>query len=196
MHKACLQLRLRTLLKKHSVVPRSYNHIYNLLVEGKGDLIGYIAYALYKDEKIEYIARFKEEHGNEPDEEDLKRFHDITSTETSVERYKYVASGILQSFLDNTLESTRTQIEDNLNRNHIELLRKAIKPIEPPTKGWSYFHGIVQSIAGAFAFMIIMCALVFLLNLSKNTYTFKFGGNGNAEIERMDTNNVDTINNR
>lgn len=187
MPKVCLQHKSETLSKKHITVPRSYNHIYNRLVEEKGDLIGYIAYALYKDEKIEYITRFKEEHGKDPDEEDLKRFHDITSTEASVDRYRYVASGILQSFLDNTLESTRTQIEDNLNRNHIELLRKAIKPIEPPSKGWSYFHGIMQSVAGAFLFMILMCALVFLLNLSRHTYTFKFGGNGNAEIEQVDT---------
>lgn len=176
-------------------MPRNYNHIYNLLVDEKGDLIGYIAYALYKDEKIEYISRFKEENGGkEPSEDDLKRFHDITSTDSSVNRYKYIASGILQSFLDNTLESTRTQIEENLNRNHVELLRKAIKPIEPPSKPWAYFHGIMQSVLGAFVFMIIMCALVFLLNLSTHKYTFTIGGGGNAELEQVEAAKTDTMN--
>ena len=38
-------------------MPRKYNFIYSRIVEGKGDIIGYIAYALYKDAKIEYINR-------------------------------------------------------------------------------------------------------------------------------------------
>lgn len=39
-------------LRVHSVklwrtMPRKYNYIYNQLVEGRGDIIGHIAYALY-----------------------------------------------------------------------------------------------------------------------------------------------------
>lgn len=143
-------------------MPRKYNFIYSRIVEGKGDIIGYIAYALYKDAKIEYINRYKEEHnGKEPDEDDLKPFHDITSTGASIENYKYVASGILQAFLDNTLEETKAQIEENLNKNHIGLIKKAIEPIKPPAMWKSYLNGIAQSVFGAFIFMGIMCILVF-----------------------------------
>lgn len=167
-------------------MPRKYNYIYSRLVEGKGDIIGYIAYALYKEAKIEYINRFKEENsGKEPDEDDLKTFHDITSAGASVESYKYLASGILQTFLDNTLEETKTQVEENLNRNHIGLIKKAIEPIKPPSMKASYFHGTMQSVLGAFIFMGIMCILVFVLNFSKNEYTFTIGGQGSAKMEKQ-----------
>lgn len=175
-------------------MPRKYNFIYSRLVEGKGDIIGYIAYALYKDAKIEYINRYKKEHnGKEPDEDDLEPFHDITSTNASVESYKYVASGILQAFLDNTLEETKAQIEDNLNKNHIGLIKKAIKPIIPPSKKRAYFDGVAQSVLGAIAFMIIMCALVFLANLSTHKFSFTIGGEGSAKVEQVDTVHSDSI---
>lgn len=168
-------------------MPRKYNHIYSQLVEGKGDIIGHIAYALYKDAKIEYIERFKKEHGGkEPDEDDLKPFNDISSTQGSIDNYKYIASCILQSFLDNTLEETKRDIEESINRNHIEVLRKAIEPLKPCSTAKAYLHGIAQSVLGALAFMIIMCAVVFLFNLSNQQYTFTIGGGGSAKIEKTE----------
>lgn len=168
-------------------MPRKYNYIYSHLVEGKGDIIGHIAYALYKDEKIEYISRFKKEHeGREPDEDDLKPFNDISSTENSIDKYKYIASRILQSFLDNTLEETKLQIEEELNKNHIALIKETVKPLIPPTKKSAYFHGVMQSIIGAFIFMIIMCALVFIVNLSTHKFTITIGGSGSATMEQVD----------
>lgn len=38
---------------------RKYNYIYSKLVEDRYDLAGHIAYALYKQDKIEYIANYK-----------------------------------------------------------------------------------------------------------------------------------------
>ncbi len=174
-------------------MPRKYNFIYSHLVEGKGDIIGYIAYALYKDAKIEYINHFKEEHGKEPDEDELKPFHDVTDTEESVNNFKYVASGILQAFLDNTLEETKAQIEDNLNKNHIGLIKNAIEPIKPPSMKASYFHGTMQSVIGAIIFMGIMCFLVFLARFSTHTYSVTVGGSGTLNIEQVDSSKADTI---
>ena len=173
---------------------RKYNHIYSRLVESKGDIIGHIAYALYKDDKIEYISHFKEEHnGKEPDEDDLKPFNDISSTESSIDKYKYIASRILQSFLDNTLEETKFQIEEELNKNHIALIKETIKPLIPPSTAKSYFHGTMQSIIGAFLFMVLMCALVFIVNLSTHKFTITIGGSGNAIMEQADAAKQDNI---
>ncbi len=169
-------------------MPRKYNYIYSRLVEGKGDIIGHIAYALYKDEKVEYISRFKKEHdGKEPDEDDLKPFNDISSSESSINKYKYIASGILQSFLENTLEETKYQIEEGLSRNHIELIRDAIKPITPPSKLKGCLYSIMQSILGAFSFSVLMCALVFVANLSTHKYTITIGGDGSTKVEQVDS---------
>ena len=81
------------------------------------------------------------------------------------------------------------------------MIRKAIEPIKPISLGKSYLHGIAQSVIGAVVFMILMCALVFLLNFSKQQYTFTIGGSGNASIEKSNTppvqvDSIEAIDNR
>ena len=86
-------------------MPRNYNYIYSQLVEDRADIIGHIAYALYKEDKIEFISKFKDENGGvEPTEEDLKPFNTISSTQSSLDKYKFIASCILQSFLSNSFD--------------------------------------------------------------------------------------------
>lgn len=173
---------------------RKYNKIYSQLVESKGDIIGHIAYALYKEDKIDFISKFKDEHnGNEPNEDDLKPFSDISGTKSSIDKYRYIASRILQSFLDNTLEEAKFQIEEELTKNHITLIKEAIKPIVPPSKWNAFWHGVLQSIVGALFFMFLMCALVFIINLSTQKYTITIGGSGNASIEQVDIVKQDTL---
>lgn len=169
-------------------MPRNYNYIYSQLVEDKADIIGHIAYALYKEDKIEFITRYKKEHNNEePTEEDLMPFNIISSSQSSIDKYKFIASCILQSFLDNSLEELKKDVEDSMSKNHLELIRKVIEPIKPCSVFKSYVHGTIQSVIGAFAFMLLLCGLLFILKFSDTQYTFTFGGNGNAKIEKVDT---------
>lgn len=72
-----------------------------------------------------------------------------------------------------------------MNKNHLELIRKAIEPIRPCSTLKSYLHGTIQSVIGAFVFMILLCGLLFILKFSDTQYTFTFGGNGSAKIERL-----------
>lgn len=166
-------------------MPRNYNRIYSLLVEDRADIIGHIAYALYKEEKIEFIARYKDENdGEEPTEEVLNQFNMISSNQSSIDKYKFVASCILQSFLDNSLEEFKKDVEDGMNKNHLELMRKVVEPMKPKPVYISYLHGIAQSVIGAFAFMLLLCGIIFLLRFSDTQYTFTFGGSGSATIEQ------------
>ena len=170
-------------------MPRNYNYIYSQLVEDRGDIIGHIAYALYKEDKIEYITKFKNDNGGtEPTEADLKPFNDISSTQSSLDKYKFIASHILQSFLTNSLEELKTDVEDNMNKNHLAMISDVIAPIKPASMWKCYLHGIAQSVIGAFVFMFALCGLIFWLNLSDNQYTFTFGGTGNAKLEKVEDN--------
>lgn len=167
-------------------MPRKYNYIYSQLVEDRTDIIGHIAYVLYKADKIEYISRFKDSHnGNEPNEEDIESFNIISSTPNSLDKYKIIASNILQAFLENSLEEAKEDVENTMNKNHLELIKKVIEPILPSPTWKTYLHGIIQSVIGAFVFMIILCALMFFLKLSDTTYTFTIGGNGNVSMEQI-----------
>ena len=143
---------------------RKYNYIYSLLVEGRADIIGHIAYALYKEDKISFI-----------------------------DKYKLVSTAILQTFLDNSLDETKRDLEETICKNHISLVEKAIEPIKPSSLWKSYVHGVLQSILGAFVFMMILCGIIFILNFSDNQYSFTFGGKGNAKIEKIDVGTDTTV---
>jgi len=76
---------------------RQYNFIFSKLVEKDDDMLGLLAYGLYKQQKIEYIAQFKKEHGRGPSHEELATFHDLTSSPTQIENYKQLAEIRLNS---------------------------------------------------------------------------------------------------
>ena len=99
------------------------------------------------------------------------------------------ALSILQGFLDDTLSSTTKQIEDDLEHN----FRKELSKITGKVTGKSFCWNVLQNIVGAFAFMLIMCLLVFLLKFSENQYTFTIGGSGSAKLEVVKSAPNDTI---
>lgn len=178
---------------------RKYNFIYSQLVDGDNDIIGHVAYSLYKADKINYIEKFKEENpDSDLSEEDLKPFHDISCMKGSIDKYKMQAVSILQIFLDDTLSSTTKQMEDNFINTHKEIIKDVVKEWKPK----SFWNGIWQSLIAAFIFMFVMCALIFLASLSNNKYCLTFGGSGNASMNQVENTNtnikdktsVDTIN--
>lgn len=173
---------------------RSYNYIYSNLVEDNNDIVGHIAYALYKADKIHFIENFKHENsGAEPDEKDLKLFHSTTSCPGNLERYKLTAIHILQNFTNDTLHEMIQEIEqDAINRNKQEL-SQIISPLKPPGIAKSYLHGITQSVLGAIVFMVLIAGLLFMISLSTNQYVFKIGGNGNVSIENVSSLQSDSI---
>ena len=49
-----------------------YNYIYEKLVTANDDVLGLIAYGIYKQHKIEFITKIKEEQHRDPTEEECK----------------------------------------------------------------------------------------------------------------------------
>ena len=123
---------------------RNYNHIYSELVESETDLIGHIAYSLYKRHKVEYIDSQKAK-GVDVTDEFLSTFHDISNSDSSLENYKTRAKIIIQGFMDNILEETINDIEARTNEEHKTMLAEIVKPLKP--KFWNDVAvGIVSSI--------------------------------------------------
>ncbi|MDY0142843.1 MAG: hypothetical protein RBR97_13215 [Bacteroidales bacterium] len=143
-------------------MPRNYNHIYSKLVEGEYDILGHIAYSIYKQQKIDHIEDFKKENGKEPSDQELIPFNKFTLSKTSIEGYRIQAERILQSFTDNILEETIIEVENDCKKNQSELLNEIIKPIKPPSKGRFFWNGVLQSIIGAFMFSAIIAVFVII----------------------------------
>ena len=131
------------------------------------DIVGHVAYSLYKAEKIEFIEAFKRDHdGAEPTEDDLDHFHRSSSVSGSVERYRLSANRMLLAMMDNVISNASKEIDQQYYRRHKEMIEDAIKPIKP--KGWltQLGFGAFQSLVGAFLFALLLAAIGFI-NLFK-----------------------------
>ena len=113
---------------------RKYSFIFSSLVENESDIVGHIAYALYKSDKVKYIQSFKDNNSTDPTEEDLCAFHSVSSQEDSIKKYRIVASLILKDFLDETLDESIREIEDECNNRHLELIKDVMTPLLPKKK--------------------------------------------------------------
>lgn len=61
-----------------------YNFIYEKLVTAEDDLVGLIAYGIYKKHKIEFITKIKEEQQRDPIDEECHAFFISSTTETQL----------------------------------------------------------------------------------------------------------------
>lgn len=95
---------------------RQYNSIYGKLVRDEKDIIGHVAYSLYKAGKADYIEKFKSENGKEPEEKDLEHFHKISCMDDAIFRYKMQATSILRSFTNDTWLFQHALFHDSANR--------------------------------------------------------------------------------
>ena len=147
-----------------------YNNIYELLVRDKSDMVGRIAYSLYKEEKIEWIKRFKIENKREPTDDEIeKEFHVSQRQKGCRERYRMQAEGILQEFTDNTLEQSVSQIEN-------ECMKGLLEKLASQKEGWlsRLLFGALQSIIGS----VILALCIWLLVDIVGKFSI-----GNTEIE-------------
>jgi hypothetical protein len=130
----------------------SYNYIYTELVKNENDILGILAYSLYKRQKIEFIQGFKNKTGNEPSDADLTTFHDISNSASQLESYRNQANQLAQNFLDITLN---TQAEE-LDKFYSTKADHEIKNSRP-----SFWSGVAQSVVGSVAFVFVLGFLVF-----------------------------------
>lgn len=142
---------------------KKYNNIFSLLVNSRADIAGHIAYSLYKEDKVSYVSRFKETNKREPTDDELSIFHDVSSQPESIQKYRYIASNILSSFLDYSLEESANKIEQDCDQRHADILRGVIEPLRPPKRRILFWHGVFQSIAGAFIFALLVAAFMFIV---------------------------------
>ena len=162
---------------------RGYNYIYQRLVEDSTDIVGHIAYSLYKADKVEYINQFKAKNNREPDEHELQPFHDASCLEGALTRYRESAISILAEFLDNTLSETAHQLEREVQSTYKENIKEATVELRPLTKQRRYGEGIVQSILGALIFALLVAAVAFIIQFKGTEFSLNISPNkANPEV--------------
>lgn len=143
---------------------RKFSYLYTEFVENENDMIGHIAYSLYKSNKIQYIKQYKEDNEDKtPSEDDLEAFHKVSRT--TVSALKIQAQQILLNFTQVTLDETVSEIEDKIKENQENRLKEIINPIIPKNKSpWDGFwmsvlvKGTQTAVVGFFIFLIVFAA--------------------------------------
>ena len=124
----------------------SYSGVYSLLVHGEDDLVGQIAYAIYKQHKIEKITRFSTINKRSPSDEELSSFMENAESENQLRFYKDRAMNILKDFLEKSLADTVDEIDAQTKAEYDAKINKLLKDLKP--KGFMYgvWQGIVASL--------------------------------------------------
>ncbi|MGV8838761.1 MAG: hypothetical protein ACWA6X_00505 [Bauldia sp.] len=139
-------------------MPRAYSRVYDHLVEGEDDVIGLIAYALYKQDKRDWFISWKRAHNAEPTADHVEAFVNGQMTTAQRERYRAAARQVLDSYAFVALEAEKPLITQQAIAGRVET---AVAKLERSRRWWRQFPGILLGGIIAAALVIgVVAALV------------------------------------
>ena len=137
--------------------------MYSLIVKDDDDIIGLVAYALYKRHKIEFFnAARKANDGAEPSREAIIAFIQGASTESQINNYRDQAGSILMDVVVNVTEEQIRQASDEMLQNYEAKISEAVKRQTP---NWVTTVGL--NILGTFLFSVIITIVFIVGNFSE-----------------------------
>ncbi|WP_421216086.1 hypothetical protein [Aeromonas enteropelogenes] len=131
---------------------RSFNFIYDTLVSDKNDIAGIIAYSVYKRQKIEFIDNFRNNNGHAPDDEELSKFTEISTSPSQIEFYKSEAVTLTETFLEAVLNDDLREREELFSTR----VRNELMNIKP-----NHLLDILKGAIGSFLFVLLTGLLYF-----------------------------------
>lgn len=142
---------------------RTYNFIYKKLVKDKDDVLGIIAYSLYKRNKIDFIHKFEADHGSPPSDVEMKTFHASSTTESSLEGFRRQAVDLARAFMDSALDEERQELEQEYaDKYYLSKVTDELESLKP-NHLFGFLFGVTQGLASSvlFAGLIGIFAFVF-----------------------------------
>lgn len=138
---------------------KKYCDIYSKMVQGDGDMVGHIAYSLYKAEKVRFIREYKEENNVDvvPDEV-VQGFAVGRESQTSIDHYRGMAESILQVFMGGSFDDMSEQVISEVTDRLTKHIDANVTPGLPKKESWfvKFGNGCLQSIGGAIALSVIV----------------------------------------
>ena len=138
---------------------KKYCSIFSKLVQNENDMIGHIAYSLYKAEKVQYINEQKEALNVDVLQEDVVReFTAGRESKTSIDHYRGMAESILQDFMGGSFDDMSGQVISEVTERLTKHIDDNVIPNLPKKESWfsKFINGCLQSIGGAIALSLII----------------------------------------
>lgn len=131
---------------------RTYSYIYSKLVENEDDILGHIAYSIYKSHKIAEIERIcLEKKVNYVSDADLEPFIQMAQSERQIKFYREHADVLANAFLDSTIKESIEMRQQELESEYRGRYEKLLEDCK--AKPWHY--GVVQGVVSSFLFLVI-----------------------------------------
>lgn len=135
-----------------------YNFIFKRLVSGNDDIVGAVAYAFYKQQKIEFVSQFNQDHGRDPTDDELSPFHMMSGTDSAIRGYVAQAETVFNGVMN---EAFQAQIQEQLNfaidKAEESILASKIDDIS------SFKSMAINGIVGGIASAIFIAAITFFV---------------------------------
>jgi uncharacterized protein YwqG len=147
---------------------RKYNFIYKKLVESEDDLVGLVAYGIYKQHKIAFINDFKENYKREPSASEIEIFFLTSTTSDQLKKYKDKAESLVSEIVSNTILEEIQSFENDMLNKYEEKIEKAVKN-NIPSNTKNIIIGTLGSLVGAIILTIMTIGFYFAGNtIDKN----------------------------
>ncbi|WP_394201532.1 hypothetical protein [Marinagarivorans algicola] len=134
------------------IANNSPNTIYSDLVSSEDDILGIIAYSVYKRQKISHLESSKV---------GATSLQELASTPEQQDFYRQQAIGLLDNFaklyLEEDMQDRDIVFQDKISELETSYTNK-LREFKP-----SFWSGVWQSVVGAFVFVLCMGVLVFTL---------------------------------
>ncbi|WP_249672046.1 hypothetical protein [Pseudomonas abieticivorans] len=130
---------------------KGYNFIFQKLVQYDEDVLGIIAYSVYKKQKIEYLTSIRQKQGREPLASELESFHSLSNSPTQIETYQARALSLIRTFTDDAIVEEAKEVSDY----YAEKSRQEVAKLKP-----RFWLGVGQSVVGSAAFVLLLGVLV------------------------------------
>ena len=98
---------------------------YSTLVRGDADLIGHVAYALYKRDKLKFCDAFASKYGRRPSTDEVGVFIASSNLDTRIDGYRSQAETLLERMTEYQLEDAVMQIKADADASLLRKLSQA-----------------------------------------------------------------------
>lgn len=130
---------------------------YGNLVQNDNDLIGLIAYSLYKQDKLAFVAEHKKATTAEPNDGQMETFCRSSNLPNRIQAYRDAAAKTLETLNDQVLKEAVEGVE----ADYKEELQEQLEKLKKPTLGEEVLaHVLAGMIVWVLIAFLIFCALV------------------------------------
>jgi hypothetical protein len=130
---------------------------YEQLVSGDDDLIGLIAYALYKKDKRDFYIGWIEQHGGPPQADHVRAFSASVLTLGQQLRYRTAARDMIDAYAKTVSDAEKPLIEKGAVTERFE---QAARRVEESVR---WYRQIPAGIVAGIIFAVVVIAVVALL---------------------------------